>query len=69
VVGWQRLLQEKGQEISTAETAASYKRAELAKANELQSALDALDKARQVADQQPADEKAAVALAQAQADV
>ncbi len=66
VDAWQLLLQEKVREISTTEIAVSYKKAELAMADELQSALDAVDKARQAADQQPADEKAAAKLAQAE---
>ncbi len=66
VDAWQLLLQEKVREISTTEIAVSYKKAELAMADELQSALDAVDKARQAADQQPADEKAAAKLVQAE---
>jgi small conductance mechanosensitive channel len=66
VDGWQALLQEKVQEVSTAEIAVSYRKAELAKADELQSALDAVDKARQAVEQQPADEAVAAKLAQAE---
>ena len=55
VGGWLKLLQEKVQEISTAEIAVSYKKAELARAGEMQQALDAVDKKKQAVSDQPAD--------------
>ena len=66
VAGWLKLLQAKVQEISAAEIAVQYRKAELAKADELQQALDAVDKARQAASEQPDDEEAAATLKQAE---
>ena len=66
VAGWLKLLQAKVQEISAAEIAVQYRKAELDKADELQQALDAVDKARQAASEQPDDEEAAATLKQAE---
>lgn len=69
VAGWLKLLQAKVQEISAAEIAVQYRKAELDKADELQQALDAVDKARQAASEQPDDEEAAATLKQAEQTV
>ena len=60
--GWLALLQEKIAEISEAEIGAKYKRTELQYADDLQGALDQIEKAKQAADNEPDDAAAAAAL-------
>lgn len=69
VDGWLTLLQTKAREISTADIAVSYRKAELAKADELQAAIDDVEKARQAMSEQPADELDIDKLKQAEAAV
>lgn len=69
VAGWLALLQAKAREISTADIAVSYRKAELAKADELEAALLAVADATQAVSQQPADAAAAARLEQAEAAV
>lgn len=69
VAGWLKLLQAKVQEISAAEVAVSYMKAELAMAGEMQQALDAVDKAKRAASEQSVDEETAAKLKQAEQNI
>jgi small conductance mechanosensitive channel len=69
VDGWLKLLQQKVQEISAAEIAVSYMKAELAMAGEMQQALDAVDKAKRATSEQSADEETAAELKQAEQNI
>jgi small conductance mechanosensitive channel len=60
--GWLSLLQNKVMEISEAEIGAKYKRAELQHADDIQAALDEVEQAKQAAEKNPDDSKAAEAL-------
>jgi small conductance mechanosensitive channel len=64
-LGWLTLLQDKISEISEAEIGAKYKRLELQNADDLQAAIDAIEQAKQAADDNPDDTTAAEALAAA----
>jgi small conductance mechanosensitive channel len=66
--GWLTLLRDKISEISEAEIGAKYKRTELQYADDLQGALDKIEKAKQVADNNPDDAGAAAALESAIAE-
>lgn len=59
---WLKLLQDKITEISEAEIAAKYERLELQYADDIQAALDKVEKAKQTADDNPDDASAAEAL-------
>ena len=63
--GWLALLQEKIAEISEAEIGAKYKRTELQYADDLQGALDRIEKAKQAAAKAEAEAKAKAAAAAA----
>ncbi|MEN8206172.1 MAG: mechanosensitive ion channel domain-containing protein [Pseudomonadota bacterium] len=60
--GWLALLKDKITEISEAEIGAKYKRSELKYADDIQAALNKVEQARQVADDNPGDTRAAEAL-------
>jgi small conductance mechanosensitive channel len=60
--GWLELLKSKISEISEAEIGAKYKRTELQSADDMQAALDTVEKAKQTADDKPDDSDAAEAL-------
>ena len=61
-LGWLDLLKTKISEISEAEIGAKYKRTELQYADDMQAALDKVEKAKQTADSKPDDNGAAEAL-------
>ena len=60
--GWLKLLKSKISEISEADIGAKYKRSELQYADDIQAALDEIEKAKQTADDKPDDTEAAEVL-------
>jgi small conductance mechanosensitive channel len=67
--GWQGLLQDKVREISLAEIAAKYKKAELEKADQVKDALAEVEEAEQEAAAQAGDGKSAKKLEQARQEL
>ncbi len=66
--GWQRLLQDKAQEIATAEIGVKYQRKELARADEVKAAIEDVEAAKQAASEAPADQEAVKELKDAKAE-